>query len=140
MTNPNLFTCAKCGAEIIHGGTSTGAAGYAILPDVGDGSIPQELRRICYECSAEIERQFMRDNGHSVLYLCEKGTGYEITDWPGRLRIPVAFWRHGRRSMFGWRFDCWFMFENQVWHGIKYSNDQLIHVRRTKYTSLDKVR
>lgn len=139
MSDPNLFTCAKCGAEIIacNCGCSTG---YAVLPDVG---------KICYDCSAEVERQFMRDNGHSVLYLTFKehsgvaqGYGsYEITDWPGRLRIPVAMYREGGYSMFGLRFDCWFLFEGEVWHGVKCGeNHDTIHVRRTKYTSLDKVR
>lgn len=133
MSDPNLFTCAKCGAEIIACGCGCGCGtGYAILPDIG---------KICYECSAEIEKQFMRDNGHSILYMCEKGTGYEITDWPGRLKIPVSFWKQSKHNMARIRVDVWFMFEGQVWHGVQYGEfTQLCHVRRTRYTSLDKVR
>lgn len=131
MTNHNLFVCAKCGAEIITCDCGCGT-GYAILPDIG---------KICYDCSAEIEKQFMRDNGRSVIYLCEKSTGYEITDWPGRLRIPVAMYKEGHHNIAGTRTDVWFLFEGEVWHGVKCGeNHDTIHVRRTKYTSLDKVR
>jgi hypothetical protein len=129
MTNPNLFACAKCGAEIITCDCGCGT-GYAILPDVG---------KICYDCSAEIEKKFMRDHERSVLYLTTtKENGYEITDWPGRLRIPVAFWKKGKHNIASTRYDVWFMFEGFVWHGVQYGEfTQLCHVKRTKYTSLE---
>lgn len=142
MSNPDLFTCAKCGAEIIHDGSNVAVYSFQTLPDVG---------KICYKCSAEKEMADLIERGHGIYYMkqasVERGMGlttyttYELTAWSGYFKIPIRFYSHGKHNWSRKRTDCWFVLDGSVWHGTVYGNlPGDCHIKRTKYASLDKVR
>lgn len=94
-------------------------------------------KRYCYACCADRDRYQMRCDGRATLYLtCEPkmvrtGTG-TLTNWPGSLEIPCNV-RKGRHNMARTRYDVWFSFEGQTWHGVQYGeNTQLCHCKRIK--------
>lgn len=151
MTSENLFTCAKCGAEIIHDGTLAAIYTYRCLPDTVDWSIPVDSRRVCHSCSAELEMADLIERGHGIYYMkhagTERGMGlttrnvYALTAWNGHFEIPIRFYTHGKHNWSGKRTDVWFMLDGSVWHGTVYGSvPGDCHIKRTKYTSLDKVR
>lgn len=88
----------------------------------------------CYECCAEHEKQAMRDIGKATLYLTGNDSkGYEVTDWPGLLRLNPYRVTHGRHNIAGTRTDAWFNFEGKPWHCVQYGEwTQIAHCKRTK--------
>ena len=91
-------------------------------------------RTFCYECAAEIDRQWMRDHDRTTLYLVERTSGqWELTNWPGTLRLSPYRVRIGRHNMARKRYDAWVSFEGADWHFVTYGdNTQIAHGRRTK--------
>ena len=121
------FTCDECGQHIVHKSDLT--TGYAI-----DG----QNRKICYECSADIDRQSMVETGHSrhlPLYLTISDGKHEVTNWPGTLRFRATHHRTGRHNLGGTRTDVWFVGpDGYIWHGVQISEQsQVCHCKRTKY-------
>ena len=102
--------------------------------------------RHCYECCADRDREQMREDGKTCLYLTlEDDTGrtvsqwghrygrHKLTNWPGSLTIPVGCVKTGRHNIAGRRYDFWFTFENRQWHGVQYGdNTQIAHCKRLK--------
>ena len=134
------FVCANCNNHINFDTDGIGV-GYA-TNDQGD--------KICYQCCAEIDKQYMRDHGRSVLYLSldtdklgrintvksaiGRHVSGKVTNWPGTLEFKAGG-KIGRHNFAGVRYDVWFVFEGYVWHGVTYGNDtQICHVKRTKET------
>lgn len=106
--------------------------------------------RHCYACCAERDKQQMRDTGKICLYLTyESGANMrtdngcnrfafgryfdgKLTNWPGSLSIPCRV-RIGQHNIARTRYDVWFVFEGQEWHGVQYGeNTQICHCRKTK--------
>ena len=91
----------------------------------------------CYECCAEQDRKQMREDGRITLYLSPdleiNPQAWKVTNWPGTLRFPVGRLHKGRHNIAGTRYDVWFMFDNQTWHGVQYGeNTQVCHCKRVK--------
>jgi len=91
-------------------------------------------KKHCYACCAEQDKQHMREHGKIALYLVQDKTGSNrITNWPNSLSFPVNHIRKGRHNIASCRYDCWFSFEGQQWHGVQFGdNTQIIHCKRIK--------
>lgn len=127
-----LFHCSRCEQDKPVPGE--GGTGYAI---------DESGVLICYQCCADLDRQYMIEHGRITLYLiCEpahyakkpqgrKTTG-EVTNWPGTLRFPCHT-RTGKHNIAGVRYDVWFRGpDGYEWYGVAYGdNTQICHCRRT---------
>jgi len=94
--------------------------------------------RHCYQCCADADKKQMRDTGKICLYLTTKpdiGGNYgnaELSNWPGSFKLAGRYHK-GRHNMARFRYDVWFNFEGQNWHGVQYGdNTQICHCRRVK--------
>jgi hypothetical protein len=147
----NQKLCADCGKVIVNAGIGTG---YALI------SKTQQV--VCYECCGVHDRQTMIDTGHSrnlPLYLGLKkdaperprvtirqwgrtlhnvrplvASDWEVTNWPGTLRIPVSGISRGEHNIAGSRIDVWFNGpDGHVWHGVQLGEStQVVHCKRTR--------
>jgi hypothetical protein len=130
--------CSRCGQEIPPSPWKF-TAGYA-TNDQGE--------KICYECCAELDKQYMRDHGKITLYLTDihrhddrfrfrldqvfSTVSGNVSNWPGSLKFPDRNIKIGRHNIAGVRYDVWFVFENYVWHGTRYGdNTEIVHCRKT---------
>lgn len=102
-----------------------------------------EGNRYCYACCAERDKADMRERGRIALYLSprsqeERDAGHysathKVTNWPGSLVFLVYGSRRGWHNWAGPRYDVWFTFEGEEWHGVQYGdNTQIVHCKRTK--------
>jgi hypothetical protein len=130
---PEKFYCSHCKKEkdTIKDNIANITTGYAI-------NKKNELN--CYSCCAEIDKQYMVDNGKICLYLTKKKLNncnwfsYVISNWPGSLFFKII---ESKTSKHNWnleRTDAWFIGpDGHIWHGIHIGNNtQLIHCKRTK--------
>ena len=139
------FTCSRCQNELPIP-AAPGGTGYA-LDDDGE--------KICYDCCAELDKQWMLAHGKIALYLtcepaskarlhgrpftsataniCGRKTAGEVTNWPGTLRFPCHT-RTGGHNIAGVRYDCWFTGpDGYEWHGVTIGdNTQICRCKRTK--------
>ena len=102
----------------------------AISEGCGTGyGVNREGEKICFACCGEQDKQAMREDGKATLYLSNN----EITNWPGTLRLRADYVRTGRHNIAGKRYDVWFHFENQQWHGVQYGdNTNILHCKKLK--------
>jgi len=122
--------CARCNKTIVTPDGSVGT-GYGTNKD---------NKKICYSCCAELDKAEMRKSGRIALYLTtNENTGcYVVTNWPGTLSFHVDLRTTGRHNIAGKRYDVWFTFESQQWHGVTYGdNTEICHCKRSK-VSLEK--
>lgn len=121
----NSFTCHQCGEHKTHESKFT--TGYRI---------DRDNNKICYECCGindKKELEAMMPGEKTYLYLSEKETGWVITNWPGTLNIRCSRPKIGKHNMAGRRFDVWFSFAGNEYHGVQYgTNTQVLHVKRLK--------
>jgi hypothetical protein len=103
-------------------------------------------RTYCYDCCADRDRQAMAETGRATLYLTIPNqpariqppswiyqTGITLSNWPGSLAIPIACVKVGAHNVARRRYDVWFTFNGELWHGTQYGdNTQLCHCRRIK--------
>ena len=70
----------------------------------------------------------------TCLYLSEsKDFGWNITNWPGTLKIKVSKPKEGRHNLAGIRKDVWFDFSGSQFHGVCYGyNNEICHIQRVK--------
>jgi hypothetical protein len=102
----------------------TGGTGYGI---------DENRKKICYECCALRDKATMRENGKITLYLVPIGSSYEVTNWPGTLRLPVHTSRTGRHNIARTRTNVWFTFEGAQWYGVQYGDwSTICHCKRLK--------
>ena len=127
----NTLDCGHMPSE------STISSGYGVDKDGN---------KHCYQCCAEYDKQAMRDTGKATLYLTlDDDTGrtmtqwgyrygdHKITNWPGSLTFRTHAVKTGQHNMARVRYDFWFNFEGETWHGVQYGdNTQIAHCRRTK--------
>lgn len=118
----------------------------------GYGTLPDGTKH-CYTCCASREREQMRKTGRATLYLSMTGDAHtpegnslvrpipgrryygshKVTDWVGHLNLPVNVIYVGRHNIARYRYDFWFTFENETWHGVQYGNNtQIAHCKRLK--------
>ena len=71
----------------------------------------------------------MNANGRALLYLVDGGTngdGMMVQDWSGVLRIKPDRVRRGRHNIGRTRWDVWFRYEGQRWHGVNIWDNQIL--------------
>lgn len=101
--------------------------------------VDRDGKKICYACCAENDRKQMRETGRATLYLTSEpnegnlSADHFVSNWPGSLKFRAHYYKVGRHNMTGRRYDVWFTFENQPWHGVQYGdNTQVVHCNRIK--------
>lgn len=131
MSETDADTILECG----HPPTRDGSAASSI--STGYGTAPNGERH-CYACCAEQDKAQMIRDGKSDLYLTKRdGTRYEVSNWPGSLRLPVTHFRESKTNGFGRmmsRTDVWFTGpDGKPWYG-RHQGDfnQCCRVRRIK--------
>lgn len=118
------FVCDECKQEIVH--ESTISTGYGTDSDG---------RKVCFACCGEADKQYMRDHDKITLYLSSTELCVDkfVKNWPGTLIIPVTGFSRGCHNFARYRYDVWFRFEGQDWHGVQYGdNTQLVHCKKLK--------
>ena len=133
-TQDETVICADCGKTVVRPENNF-STGYGTYPDG---------RKICFACCGERDKKDMRETGRAVLYFTQldrplivnghKPYGIlngKITNWPGTLEIPCRY-KYGRHNIARWRFDVWFTFEGQEWHGVNVGDNQLCKCKRLK--------
>lgn len=140
MSKLTISKCSRCRVEIppLHIVT--------ILLGPASYGVDSRGHKYCYLCCAHRDIQNMKKVRRISLYLTVvdklqtssrtavvgKGTGCEVTNWPGTLRFPVESYSISRHNIGRTRVDFWFNFEGYVWHGVNIGDGQLSHCRRTK--------
>lgn len=122
---PAAFVCGDCGEVICIplGGISTGYG--------QDWNRPDDF--ICFACCGARDRAEMESTGKATLYLVREkdGTDY-VTNWPGTLKLHANV-RVGRHNFARRRYDAWFRYRGELWHGVQIGdNTQIIRCKRTK--------
>lgn len=116
------------------------------FPITSGYGLDKDNNKVCYECCAEGDKQFMRDHGKIILYLTTRqpndiqpgawrvrcGT---VGNWPGSLKFENLNVHKGYHNIARYRYDTWFVFESTIWHGVRYGdNTEICHCKRTKQT------
>lgn len=115
------FICSKCNAtKTIN---KTGAVGYAYTAN---------KEKICYDCCAIEDVEWMRKNGRITLYFLQHLS--RVSNWPGTLSFDVLKVKVGKHNFARKRYDVWFKGpDNKFWHGVQYGdNTELIHCKQLK--------
>ena len=117
------FICSKCNRQI--GITHNLGSGFATD---GKGG------KICYRCCADLDTEFMAKEGKIDLYLGKNSAGgYEVTNWPGTLRISVKKIYEGRHNIAGTQTHVWFVHAGRQWIGVQYGrNSDICRCKRLK--------
>ena len=105
-----------------HPDNYSGASGYALSND----------NKICYECCADIDREYMEKHGKITLYLKEADAS--VSNWPGTLKFDLYSQKKSKHNISKERIDAWFRDDNgNWWWGVHYgfSND-IIHCKKIK--------
>lgn len=128
MSGPDLEerACHWCGTEFPRPDSAlTLGTGYG-LDDEG--------HRYCYLCCGVQDALHMQRGERMCLYLTGSVVnGYEITNWPGSLRLKPTRVSKGKHNIARTRYDAWFMFQGTWWHGVQYGeNTQLLHCKPLK--------
>jgi hypothetical protein len=147
---PAAFRCSVCNEAKPLNTDGVGACGYGV-------NACNEF--VCFECCGNRDKEEMRATGKAVLYLTmqkagsvgmswhegkpaawfrRNGRGLEkyvaqVSNWPGTLKLNVSGGNIGRHNWAGVRYDVYFMFEGEQWHGVTYGDmTQLCHCRKLK--------
>lgn len=117
--------CTKCGKVCMSKGV---LHGYVIMPITG--------AILCYSCCDESDKQrLLNANPGDKFYMYLTGNiqhGYYVSNWPGSFKIRVSP-RKGHHNIAGVRYDFWFTFGNNAFHGVQYGdNTQVAHIRCLK--------
>lgn len=117
------FICSQCGEHKIHEDNFT--TGYA--RDKDDN-------KVCFACCGlndAKELETMPIKGKTVLYLNTKEK--TLSNWPGTFKIQLHAIRQGRHNIAGKRYDFWFDYKGNEFHGVQYGdNTQISHIKRLK--------
>lgn len=120
-----VFFCDNCKTEKTH--TNSLTTGYGVN---------DKDEKICFECCGKLDAQHLMSmsiGDKYVLYLTKNDNQYRLTNWPSSLEIPVYGVKEGRHNMAGKRYDLWFQFKNNHYHGVQYGdNTQICHIKRVK--------
>jgi len=124
----NAFTCSVCKRHLPGNPPGHFTLGYARKGPKGP--------KVCYDCCAMKDAEWMCDKGHITLYLDESSSRWWVTNWPGSLAFPSSMQSsHGRHNISGTRSDVWFRGpDGFMWWGVSYGDNdtQTCHCRRTK--------
>ena len=121
------FYCVSCKQEKTH--TSEFTTGYGVKPN-GD--------KVCFDCCAIGDIQYMKDHGKNTLYLTWNDKGVFVSNWPGTFKAhcPVT-WKSGHNwglTRYNVRFNGP---DKKVWYGYTIGdNTQICHCKSTKLESV----
>ena len=147
MQTGNTIELLSCGHTVSEHGTCT--TGYATV----DHGEPTE-RKICYQCAAIVDIEFMVSKGVNTLYLSvgDKPYRYErtdggvsegtnrtkcVTNWTSDFTLWVEYYKQSNMFVPGvWsrvqRTDVWFYLDGFEWHGVNRGDMDICRVKRTK--------
>lgn len=118
-------SCSRCKAPFPVP-PPTGTTGYAI----------HGKKKVCFTCAAEIEREFMRRQGKSVLYLSEKNHKLHVTTWTGEVISDNVWLISKRKTPQSYVSSEWvtvrFTFDGAEWTGQGSGVGMYLRVRRLK--------
>lgn len=90
-------------------------------------------KTFCYACAGERDKQNLRDSDRATLYVSKDSTGqWQVTNWPGSLKIPIYRVKSGRHNIARTRLDTWFSFEGSAWHGVNIGDNDILRCRKLK--------
>jgi hypothetical protein len=117
------FICSKCGEQ--NAVNTGGGSGFATDEKGG---------KICFKCCAVMDSEQMAKDGEIVLYLVKNEAGnYEVTNWPGTLRISAKKVYEGRHNIAGTQTHVWFTHSGREWIGVQYGrNSDVCRCKRLK--------
>ena len=94
----------------------------------------EQGQKVCYTCCGVQDEQYMYDHNKVMLYLVQNtDESWQVTNWPGTLRIDVQLPRKGHHNIAGTRYDVWFTFAGKHWHGVQYGEwTQICHCKVIK--------
>lgn len=101
---------------------------YVVMPITGE--------ILCYSCCDEFDKQRLfgaKPGDKFYMYLTGNiQHGYYVSNWPGSFKLRV-YPRKGRHNIAGARYDFWFYFGNNAFHGVQYGdNTQVAYIRCLK--------
>jgi hypothetical protein len=138
--------CDCCKQDIKREEKSCGT-GYGVY------EAPEKKKKLCYECCAAIDIGRLLKTGKGIMYLCISDEDEKIirgmrrifgaiqltpsstfiTNWPGSLKCKAHYLKKGRHNIAGNRYDVWFVYAGQNFHGVTYGDmTQICHVKRIK--------
>ena len=90
-------------------------------------------RKICYQCCADQDREYMNVHDRITLYLAKRDDQWHVTNWPGTLAMLALV--NVRRNGHNWgltRRDAWFQADDGAWWwGVSYGDwTDLIHCKK----------
>lgn len=116
------MVCDRCGKDIqVPKGSTT--PGYGTTPE---GEIH------CFACCGDIDRETMRTQDRITLYLVKADGRWQVTNWPGTLKIPAQV-TEGRHNWARVQCSIKFQFEGQTWFGRQVGDhSQIAHCRKAR--------
>jgi hypothetical protein len=115
------FTCSVCNEHKVH--ESDFSTGYAT--DKNDN-------KVCFECMGKIDAKELRElqpKQKTYLYLDTKQK--TLSNWPGTFKIHLHRIKEGFHNIAGKRYDVWFDYAGNKYHGTRYGdNTQICHIKR----------
>ena len=106
--------------------------------------VDRENRKVCHACAAKHDRAAMIRDGRTTLYLCESETrrADRVTNWPGSLSFPVAYWTEGRHNIAGRTITAYFKGPRNTWWSARNvgNNTQIAHCKRLSPETVRRLR
>jgi hypothetical protein len=92
----------------------------------------KDKNKICYECCADVDREYMKEHGKISLYINQ--TNSTVSNWPGSLKFDLCSIKKGHHNMSQERIDAWFKDDGgNWWWGVHYGmSNTIIHCKRIK--------
>ena len=105
-------TVCECGHIAMSNGFTPG---YGITPDG---------KKICYQCRAENDKQYLRDNGRLSGYLTGNPGNMKFSNWSSSFTLNVQCYTKSWHNFAGrnGRIDFWVTWEGNKYHGIHVGN------------------
>lgn len=126
MSTTKKFTCDQCG-ETKEPAIDSISTGYGTDKD---------NKKICFTCCgindlSKLENAKIGDR--FTYYLINRDGKHFIENWPGTMSIRIHYVRKGKHNIAGSRYDFWFGYKGNNFHGIQYGNfTQIAHIKTVK--------
>lgn len=90
------------------------------IPPSNARAVLKDGRHVCFACSALGEALAMRATGKAFLYDDDSSALGFVTDFGGKLRLPVTKRTRGKHNIARTRTDVWFQdLDGARWHGVR---------------------
>lgn len=120
------FTCSVCGLDKVHDDELT--TGYAIDKD---------QNKVCFSCCGIQDAKELKELPYGktiAFYLTKDKTGnWRVCNWPASFIVPVRVPVKGLHNIARYRYDIWFSYEGNKYHGTQYGdNSEIVRIRKVK--------